>query len=144
MYVTEVLTSMDAVSPCYCADLRSMGITAYVNQYWAINQAENSAVYKSYAFDDDDNMWNADQAIFAMSGTVLKPAYTIKDMEKCLPPYFISKHGDGSYEMSLESMYTIGTITEKRLPDVYAKMLLALLYTKKAAVKQVNRLISGK
>ena len=99
MNLTDIKILGDVVSPVYCEELRELGVTDKVTHWWVTDKDYKDCTLKCYEFDMDLIYYNADKAIFHINRSVVFPAYTIKDMDKCIPPYLVSKHANGDLSL---------------------------------------------
>ncbi|HRN80180.1 MAG TPA: hypothetical protein PKY29_04320 [Ferruginibacter sp.] len=52
------------------------------------------------------------------------PAFSISDVENMLPDFYLERSAIGDYHLNCDNMYGLEQCTHKRLPDVFALMVL--------------------
>lgn len=131
----------DFVKPLLCNELLVAGLHVKTNYLWVVN--ESIADLFTDAFDPDNYYKDSFSLLAAFkNASNILPAFQIRDMERLLPPYLLSKSCAG-YELSLERMYDMPTITGDRLPDVYAMMVLECLRKRLLTAELCIKLLCG-
>lgn len=134
---TETEKTILLVAPELCNHLLIAGFPQNTSFSWRIYHDEIKV--HAGAFDDDnyysDGLRHQE---FINPPELVVPAYTIKDVERCLPAgYFFTYTESGDYEISLSNAYSIDTCQARRLPDTFAKMVLLAL---RKRVIDINKL----
>ena len=130
----------DLVSPHLCQRLQRFGVTANTSFHYRLTAGITEI--NSYAFDKDDYYVKADANVNFISGVGIVPAYTLKDVEKALPPYLLTRQENG-YLLVCDNIYGLPEQTAQRLPDAFAQMLLAGIKDRLIKVEYTNRLITA-
>lgn len=113
------------VSATLCNELMQAGLEVQLPFFWKVYQ---KAILKSFAFDNDDYYKEGDIVIDQLyPPTAIIPAFQIGDLDKLMPDYYISRVNN-EFTLSILDIYRMGSVTEKRLPDAYAKMILACIH----------------
>lgn len=124
--INETRIRRDFVCPELCETLFSLRVPILSDYYWEITKAGSRLL--SYAFDEDKYYLDGDRHRHYVSRPDLFfPAYTIKTIEKVLPPGYLLTLSAGSYELMLDDIYKIDPVKADRLPDAFALMLLNCL-----------------
>lgn len=114
------------VNPNICRMLRLAGLTEKSVYQWHVTN--NIANLVTYFFDKDDYYSAAAVEIYKVTNPVIIPAYSLKDMEMVMPGgYSLLKDDFDNYELSLDMLWNVPAVKGKRLPDVFAEMLLQLI-----------------
>lgn len=109
------------ISPIYSVYLKEQGLNIATPFFWRL--MNNSAYLHSHVFDLDEHYHQAFACVDFVYPIPTLSAYTLSDMELMIPDYFISKHGN-NYTLSCDKMWTLDDVTDPRLPDALAIMLL--------------------
>ncbi len=114
----------DFVSPELCRALQVAGLEVERLCFWNIY---DKAFLKSYAFDREDYYRENDKAVELLNPPKMRiPAFQTGDLNALLPNYCLSRD-DAGFILSIENNYQLATVTDKRMPDVFARMVLACL-----------------
>lgn len=125
------------VNPHLCDVLRIAGITKNTVYLWKV--LNNVAELFTFYFDTDDYYGSASAEIIKLTNPIIIPAYTLKDLEVVMPGgYSLMKDAFDTYELSLEKLWDCVPVTGKRLPDVFAEMLLQLISKRIIQPNSVN------
>ena len=133
------------VSPIYSVYLKDIGLKIDTPYFWQVNNG--LAELHTHVFDMDEVYKQAfanQQAVANAFGvtTSIIAAFTVADMEKLLPDYFLSCN-TGTYTLTCDKMWALQDETSNHLPDVFAMMVLQCIRKKivsieKAAEKIMN------
>ncbi len=128
------------VSPNLCQYLKDAGLTDCVQYDWII-KAHDGIELQTRIFDQDNYYADTWQLLHTMQGNKTFPAYSIKDVEKCLPNWFMNKDETG-YEISLEKIWNIESSKSDRLPDAIASLVLISLRKGIINVEKINSILT--
>jgi len=129
------------VAPKLCLELRAAGCTDQTIFYFKVGRSGLAELHTDY-FNKDEAQEVADNALDEVFNVRRVPAYQIKDIEKTLPGELALLRNEQGYTLMLENIYQIPEQTASRMPDVYAKALLAGLRKKVIQSEIVNHLIA--
>lgn len=128
------------VSPQFCKHLQEAGLTANTNFFW--KEYPGEMVLGTYAFDSDNYYSAANEAMAEVVYLTRIPAYNLKTVEKILPTgYVLELSTGGEYELAMADVYRIESVKDARLPDVFAKMALALIQKRCLDIQKINKVI---
>lgn len=127
------------VRPDLCQQLQSFGVTPNTPYHYRITAG--SAELNTFAFDPDDVYAQAFANLRYTHPVGIIPAYSLKEIERALPDYLLSKV-NGSYELTVELEYRLEAVTEKRLPDAFAHMLILGIRARVFSPAAVSELIT--
>ncbi len=127
------------VSPNLCKDLLTAGVTYNAQYRWKIYNNREASLTTNI-FDLDDYYVAGERQIDMMYPPIsVLPAFTIKDIERCLPPYFLSRTDKNIYQVSLDHLYNTDTVGSQRLPDAFALILLESIRKRIVDLKVINQ-----
>lgn len=134
------------VMPILCKDLYEIGVrceSIYQWKCYSKNGTFDAAItLQTAAFDFDKYYVQARQLIdTANPPSHVLPAFSLKDVEKCLPDYLLSYENE-VYELSLDKAYGLTSHKATRMPDVFALMLKDALQKRVLQVEHINNVIS--
>ena len=109
------------ISPVYCVYLQEQGLDIATPFIWRI--INNQAFLHTHIFDVDNTNMQSIANVDYISPVSTLSAFTMADMELMIPDYFISRHGN-SFTLSCDKMWGLEDVTDVRLPDAFALMLL--------------------
>ena len=113
------------VSPRHCQALTDAGFGGINKFFWKVYLSD--IILDTNVFDIDKYYEEGNLLVDYIAPLKMRlPAYTIKEIEEQLPDYCLCKQ-DGGYEIMLDGKYNVDPITNVRLADAFALMLLAML-----------------
>jgi len=125
------------VCPDFCYQLQLAGLTRNTVYLWSLKNTIAELV--TFWFDKDDYYGAAAKIIYQQDPTQLVPAYDFKDLERILPGgYLLTRNGFDEYELSLDEVWQCQPVKGKRLPDVFAVMVLHLIAGRRLNMESVN------
>jgi hypothetical protein len=128
------------VSPWLCKDLNDLGLTSHTIYQWKVRL--NTTDLFTVAFDIDRYYVDAVKHIDHVNPPLdVMPAYSTKDVEKCLP-HWLMTFGQNGYEVSLDQMFGMESKTAQRMPDAFAMLLKEMMMKGKIDVIKANRILS--
>ncbi|MES2457211.1 MAG: hypothetical protein V4594_16775 [Bacteroidota bacterium] len=112
------------VSPTHCKDLHEFGLQVNLSCQWNLY---DRAVLRCYLFDFEDYYRDNEKNIDQLNPPrAIWPAFQIGDLDLLLPNYCLSRDHSG-FILSIENNYQVAIVTDKRMPDVFARMVVACL-----------------
>lgn len=123
------------VSPWLCHDLMTLGLSANINYRWSILGTE--VKLETCLFDEDGYYKKSRLLLDETNKPKIIPAYSIKDVEKVLP-YFLLTKSESGYEISLDEMYGVESKKALRLPDAMGALLLEAIKKRIVSLKNIN------
>lgn len=131
-----------AVSPYHSMHLVSLGVRGSIyNTYeWKVDE-EDTWMLDTCDFDPCEVYKNSNDIVRMLGAVPIKlkfPAFLVCDMLVVLPNLFIAKD-DANYTVSCDQMYGELTITDARLPDALARILIGLLENRTLNDHYVNK-----
>jgi hypothetical protein len=137
----NIPSAQDFVKPILCHELQAAGVQVKTIYQWVITNG--LASLHTQIFDIDDYYQEGYKHIMAVNPpSHILPAFQIKDVEKLLPPYLLSRDERG-YELSLEKMYQMPSMNCDRMPDVFARMVLECLKQKVLKAEECVKVLVG-
>lgn len=130
----------DFVNPDLCKQLMHFGVTTNTSFHYRIFGP--LITLNSYAFDHDDYYSIADANLDQVIPVGIVPAYMLKDVERPLPSYLLSRQEKG-YVLMCEHLYHLPEQSAARLPDVFALMLLQGIKQRVIKLNYANKLIAA-
>lgn len=129
------------VSPGLCSMLHDAGLKIQAPFCWRFTGTK--ACLFSLVFDEDHYYQQALENINHIDQLVLIPAFQIKDMEKLLPDYMLTKN-NVEYELFCSSLFEFDVQKSNRLPDVFAYMVIKGIEQRKIDVSLAIKKITTK
>lgn len=126
------------VDPALCSKLVTAGIQVNTPFFWVV-KGRFAEMY-SYAFDRDKYYVQADANVNFISNLVKLPAYQLMDMQKLLPDFILSKHGD-IYLLRIFKYFGMEAVSSPRMPDVFALMVLKCISINKIDLYEAIKLL---
>lgn len=126
------------VSPRLCHDLTTFGLSPHTHYRWSINGEEIKL--ETCLFDHDGYYQKSRDLLDEMNKPFIIPAYSIKDVEKALPYFLLTKNERG-YEISLEKIFEVESKIALRLPDAMGALLLEAIRKNVVSLERINHLI---
>jgi hypothetical protein len=123
------------VTPQICKDLNEAGLAQSTNYQWIITG--NKIRIDTDLFDPDDYYNRLKSLLLRTNKSEKIPAYNIKDVEKCLPFFLLTKSENG-YEVSLDDIFAIESKKSLRLPDALGALLLEAVKRHVVSLEQIN------
>lgn len=120
------------ISPVYSVYLQEQGLDIATPFFWRL--MNHCAYLHSHVFDLDENNRQSFANVDFITPVTTLSAYTLSDMELMIPDYFISRQGN-SFTISCDKMWSLDDVTDPRLPDAFALMLLQCFRKKITNVK---------
>lgn len=109
------------VSPKLCKELYEAGMVGSLFYIWRTEKAVPELF--TLAFDEDKYYLQGFNNLISINQLKFIPAYQVKDMEKLLPDYLLCKTNI-EYELSCSNLFQFDVEKNKRMPDVFAMMVL--------------------
>jgi hypothetical protein len=136
----------DMVSASCCNTLQNLGLKIKAAYMWLIT--DQGHFLANYHFDTCGFYEDTDSQLLEAKGARLiqkVPAFSALDMNACLPAYMLIKDMDqGLYEISLDKHFEqIPMITERRLPDALARLLIEMMSKRMYKPEDVAATIAG-
>jgi len=130
------------VSPHLCKQLRDMGITHHSPYKWKVRKSITQ-LYTN-AFDTDDYYIDGNKHTDTVNPPEhVLPAYSIKDIEKIIPGYLLTSDALG-YTIALDDLYNMPVVNARRLPDVFAELVIMMIKKRLVPIPKVNEaMIAG-
>ncbi len=141
MITIEERPLRNAVSPFLCNELIIMGIDpALASSFYMVG--DHQIFLRNYDWDHAGFYKETDQGYFEACGQPVRstiPAFTASDMAMLLPPFLLTKNHEHDYECALDNWYQeIDVQHDRRMPDVMARMVIALLKHRIITPEMVN------
>lgn len=129
------------VKPALCKELLKADFLKKPNFYWrGYDNGFLSLV--CFHFDTDDYYRSGMQTCDGISRPdYVMGAYTIKDIEQHLPDFCVCRCNN-MYEISIDANYRIESCQADRLPDAFAKMMLACIKAKVINLQKIKMIES--
>ena len=127
------------VNPFLCRDLKEAGLHATSSFEWII-KPDDSIELLTVLFDNDNYYRDTWNTIHHLQKHILYPAFSIKDMEKCLPDWFMSRDHTG-YTVAIDKNYNISPYHSERMPDALALVLQQCIRKSMVDLKRLNWLL---
>lgn len=141
MFFTDNSLYENFVSPNLCSHLKVAGLCAVSNFKWVIRGTE--VRLETDLFDMDEYYKSSKSLLYDFNNPLILPAYTVKDVEKCLPAYLLTKGTfECDYEISLDQIFKVESKKSSRLPDALAEMLLEAIKKNIVSLPRINWIIA--
>jgi hypothetical protein len=129
------------ISPELCKRLVIAGVNARSEYRW---KARNYLCdLECFAFDVDGYYKQATANVdTVVPPNDIIPAFQAVGLSKLLPDFFISR-SQGSFTISIENIYKVDTVTDNRLPDAIAKMVLECIRARVITPEKANDIINN-
>lgn len=129
----------DFVKPSLCIELMSAGLIPFTAFKWRVKK--NDTQLRTILFDLDDYYIDGFNQLDIIDNPLYLKAFQIKDMEKLLPDYLLSRNNN-MYELHCSSLFNMDVETSDRLPDVFAITVLKAIQHKKINVESAIKIIN--
>ncbi len=132
---------MDAfVHPMICKDLLLCGVTDRTHFDWYLNG--NVANLVTFYWDADDYYSKPQEEINKTNRTRILPAYSQMMMMELIPgPFSFIRDERNGYELAVDAIWNCEPVTGKRLPDVFANMVLQMIRKRILYADTINETI---
>ena len=134
----ERFITQDFASPAYCKALQNAGIYHHCNFTWKKFDDQNFELW-SESFDPDDYYKDGNRLLSLCAEPITVPAFSLKDLERCVPGDYVIYRSSNTYVLSCEIMYEIPKMRSDRLPDVFAMAVIELVNRKKYPIDYFNK-----
>lgn len=129
------------VMPVLCHELVACGLDAKTIYQWKVRRHVTTLV--TNAFDQDNYYVAGNEHIDSIDPpSHIIPAYSTKDIEKCLPDYLLATGPEG-YRLVLDKFYEIPEAISPRMPDAFAMLLITMIKKSMVDLSKIKMLISA-
>lgn len=131
--------------PHLCSDLARAGLTHETIFFWKITLGNISL--ETFAFDPDKYYLEGNRLVEDVMHTFahLVPAYSLKDLERCLPTRDYALYmEDAIYCLTFDMGKLTYKYTAERMPDVFAEAVINMLKLGKLNLLVCEHIITGK
>ena len=131
----------DFVAPYLIDQLTQYGVSANTPFVW-LQKGPNTYIPFTYHFDPQGYYKEADQLFIKTQCMSCKMAIRSIDLMELLPGTTTCKNPDGSYTVCIDAHYKLGCVTDKRLPDALATMVLKGLRYQVFTADYINNILN--
>lgn len=129
----------DFVYPNICRALMEQGLKVNTVYKWRILNGQ--ATLTTNAFDKDEYYIQGNKHTDAIEKPGYIQAFQIKDMEKLLPDYMLTRNNT-EYELHCSNLFDMEVEKANRLPDVFAITVLKAIESKKINVAHAIKVLN--
>ncbi len=128
------------VLPSISKQLQMAGLTTKIILFWDLFKHGNTDAYKlgTFFWDADAYYKSADTIINAVCKVERIPAYSLHDIDFLLPPDYLLERNANGYTISLNGIWHLRNVSNKRLADCYGLMLLQMIANRCVSVSEMN------
>lgn len=126
------------VQPDLCRQLNVLGLTDRVPYQWKICNGD-IALYTNH-FDLDSYYADSVRNCDFVNNPLIIPAYSLKDVEKCIPGAYSLQLNRGTYYLYTTNF--LQRFTADRMPDVFAKYLQHMILEGRTTLRDINMIIA--
>ena len=134
-------TYQSFVSPHIVRHLQIAGLEVHpFSTMWRVDKNDQCEI-KNFLFDEDRYYKDSQEALDHLyPAKHYMPAFQLRDMDILLPDYFIQRD-NGHYTIAIANLFDVESVTDHRLPDALAIMVLdcikARIIQPEEAVKEI-------